>query len=336
MNISGVIYTTNKARWVKNSLPSIYDTIADSKGVTVSAFKVVYIKLPKVVPTREKGGGIRIDWDWIKKTYKTDGNILCLHISTAERKRLGLKHPTPGKLLGGSYNRDDMTDSSMEFVVIASRAKEFKQTFLHELSHGFSHWTNDIDETHHYDYNMKDIEAIYKNYDFRKFSLLATIRALSEKIKALQASETVPNPRFGKMYPVTQGYGVKNSIYKQTGVHIGTDYGTPVGTPILAPLDGDITTTGSDKVLGNYCYYVYEYKGVTYVERILHQQTKPVGNRQIKKGEVIGLSGNTGMSTGPHCHIDTWIEGVDINNINKANWFKLTIDPDHLYSNPQS
>lgn len=172
MKVTGTIYTTNRKRWVKALLPSIYKVILRAKGVTVEDFEIIEIELPDVVPTYfdRLFGGTFIEWDWLRANYKTEGNILCLHISPKERDRIGLKHPT-AKNLGGVYDRN-IGDTTLDFVVIADSKSEFDRVFLHELSHGFAHWSGVADQTHHYDYDLHDIQSIYDTFDFIKWNKL--------------------------------------------------------------------------------------------------------------------------------------------------------------------
>ena len=334
MLISGVIYTTNKAKWVKSQLPDIYKVILGTKGITLNDFKIVEITLPNVVPTIDGGvNGVGIDFEWMKSTYATDGTVLCLHISPEERNRLKLTHPVKAWTLGGLYNKN-IGDSSMEFLVIADTYREFHRIFLHELSHGFAHWSSDLDETHHYDFDLHNIESIYPTYDFKRNNILSSIVDILKKVVGLQKQiNAAPGKRLDKDYPVTQGYGAANPIYK-FGIHIGKDWACPVGTVVRAPLDGEVTVSGTLPEVGNYCLFVYQYEGITYVDRLCHLNAVPTTGL-VKKGQPIAISGNTGLTTGPHCHIDTWKGGFAINNINKDNWKTLTVNPDHLYSNPQ-
>ena len=328
MNITGTIYTTNKKGIATNSLGHIYNVIKTTDGVKLVKFDVVEIDLPDDVVVKKEKVAVRIDWDWLKSTYKTEGKVLGLHISRAEHNKLGLRHPNGGSL-GGSYNRN-IGDESMEFFIVANTKKDFIQKFLHELSHGFNHWTHGIDETHYYDYTLKNIESIYPTYSFIKNDLLTQLRDLAVIVVGLLKKKV--NPTLHKRLPdpynlyISQEYGVKNSAYKLTNRHIGIDYACPIGTPIYAVWDGEVTTAGIHSELGNYAHFAYTYNGQMYVERHLHMKAIPtIGKR--KRGWIIGFSGDTGFSTGPHYHIDQWIGEVNLSGINKTNWNTLTVNP---------
>lgn len=329
MNINGVVYTTNKKAWVKKNLTGIYPVIKRVPGTTVSDFEIIEVSLPPIVPRKEEGGGVRIEWDWLKSKYPTTGSVLCLHISRDEHDRIGLRHPNGGRL-GGSYNRN-IGDESMEFVVVADTKQSFHRIFLHELAHGISHWTGVADKTHHYDYDLGNIEGIYKTFTFSKWNILNTTVSLLKTQLSLLLNKEKAVARFRKPYPPTQDYGELNPIYTATGRHIGIDYACPVGTEIIAPLDGEVAEAGFHPELGNYCYFIYTFKGATYVDRLMHLSEIP-SKKKVTRGTVMALSGNTGKSTGPHLHVDTWREAVTIHRISAENWDELTVNPEHIYA----
>ena len=329
MRLTATIFTTSQDYKVKKNLPEIYDAILTAKGVTVDAFTIIEKKLPKGFKTKAVGVTVRPDWDWVMQNYKASDTILCLHISREEHDILGLRHPNGGRL-GGTYNRNT-GDDSMEFLVIADRDTDFKRLFLHELSHGFAHWTGVPDPTHTVKNTLTNMKALYKNYSFKQWDFKKTIyELLLEKLRLLKLQRHTPVPRFDTAYPVTQAYGVKNSAYKLSGRHIGTDWACPIGTPIKAPVDGEVVKTGISPTLGNYAYFAYSYKGKAYVDRLLYLHKRPT-KRVLKAGDIIAVSGDTGFSTGPHAHIDSWVDAIYIDKINKNNWDSLTIDPDHVY-----
>lgn len=128
-------------------------------------------------------------------------------------------------------------------------------------------------------------------------------------------------------FPVTYKYGVPDKTYKRTGHHIGTDYGCPIGTPIPAPILGEITVAGYSKMLGNYCHYRYNIEDKIYTTRFLHLKRVPIRGKYTE-GSILGYTGNTGLSTGPHCHVDVWHDNVRTDIANQNNWQTLTEDPE--------
>ena len=109
-------------------------------------------------------------------------------------------------------------------------------------------------------------------------------------------------------------------MYAITGHHIGVDFGCPVGTPIYARFDGEITETAWHSQMGYFLYFKFD----GYEERYLH--LKGLAKKgKVKKGDIIGYTGNTGLSTGPHLHLDTFKGKVQ--KITKSNWRDVTVDP---------
>jgi hypothetical protein len=187
MILTIAIYTTNRKGLEKDILAGI-PFIKQTIGIEDVKYAIYDVSLN--VPEIERGadGGIRLDDQWLLKKVFTQGQpmINCLHISTKERDAWGLIHPKPGTKLGGSYyiNKGDKT---MDMVIIGEPGRKaigypfstLTKTFIHEVSHAFSHWTGVPDETHDYDYNKKMIDKIFKNYNFTRWK---TLKALYEKL----------------------------------------------------------------------------------------------------------------------------------------------------------
>lgn len=91
------------------------------------------------------------------------------------------------------------------------------------------------------------------------------------------------------------------SSYTQFGIlgHNGEDYGMPVGTPILAPHHGKVIEAQFDSGYGNYVKIEDGAQGSVLAH--LSKIEVTVG-QVVGEGQRIGLSGNTGNSTGPHLH----------------------------------
>lgn len=103
-------------------------------------------------------------------------------------------------------------------------------------------------------------------------------------------------------WPITQKYG--DTITSK--FHTGIDYGCPEGTPILASNDGTVMTAKTDmSANGGYGkYIVIQHKdGNATLYGHLSRFVVTAG-KQVVQSEVIGYSGNTGNSTGPHLHFE--------------------------------
>ena len=108
-------------------------------------------------------------------------------------------------------------------------------------------------------------------------------------------------------YRITQVFGNKlilngKDFYAQWGLkgHNGIDYATPNGTPILAPHDGMIKQAGFD--CDGYGWYV-KIESKTEGSVLAHMKSLCVSaNCTISEGQQVGISDNTGASTGPHLH----------------------------------
>ena len=101
-------------------------------------------------------------------------------------------------------------------------------------------------------------------------------------------------------WPITQRYGEKYT----SSFHTGIDYGCPVGTAILASSDGVIRFSGFDNSGYGYCMIIeHDIRHATLYAHLSVLRFSSVGVK-VKQGDVIGYSGNTGKSTGPHLHFE--------------------------------
>lgn len=89
--------------------------------------------------------------------------------------------------------------------------------------------------------------------------------------------------------------------------HYGTDFATPTGTRVRAPADGRVVRSQWHAFAGNYIAIDHGQGFETRYLHLLRSQVK-VG-QDIKRGQIIGQTGNTGRSTGPHLHYELHIGG---------------------------
>lgn len=104
----------------------------------------------------------------------------------------------------------------------------------------------------------------------------------------------------------------RHPITKKVRPHKGVDFALPIGTPIIAPADGVVEHVAY-QARGAGRYIKLRHGGqYTTVYMHLSRQLVKVG-QQVRKGERIALSGNTGGSTGPHLHYEFYINGNAVN-----------------------
>ena len=108
---------------------------------------------------------------------------------------------------------------------------------------------------------------------------------------------------------VSQGFGHSQIINgKRGGTHKGMDVAVPTGTRIVAPNDGKIVFTENMQAFGG-TLVIDHGQGI---QTLYFHLSKFLvnGGDYVKKGEPIALSGNSGISSGPHLH---W--GMSVHNL---------------------
>jgi murein DD-endopeptidase MepM/ murein hydrolase activator NlpD len=105
---------------------------------------------------------------------------------------------------------------------------------------------------------------------------------------------------------VTSGFG-----YRWGRMHEGIDISVPEGTPIRAAADGTVILEQSEYESGGYGNYTCVDHGGGLSTCYAHQSSFAVSvGASVSQGDVIGYSGNTGHSTGPHLHFEVRINGA--------------------------
>lgn len=326
-------------KWVREKIPAVKFLLSLSPDLENVTFDVRDVSLAPEV----KDGRITETWfqENITREAITKGYTGSVFLaSEKDGKRWKLKDG-----LRGSYFNDG--DGFMECWVVSDEDSVVKfkdgterdktsKTIPHELGHGFKELGYTDLEIHDYDYknSINNIEGFYVDFRIRKDKLHNLKQQLSIWQRILFLLGLQKRGEYDYILPIpekywnrpSQEYGVGDKRYKLTGVHIGLDLPCPVGTPIKARMNGKIIKVGQTAALGHYCHFEFVSKGVTYVDRYLHLKERPTPG-EYKQGDVLAFSGATGQVTGPHLHIDTWINRVDITKINSANWPFLTVDP---------
>ena len=135
----------------------------------------------------------------------------------------------------------------------------------------------------------------------------------SNMLASIPAIQPVANKDLKRM---ASGYGYRiHPIYKTRKMHYGMDFSAKTGTEIYATGDGVISKIKRSK--RGYGNYVKINHGFGYETLYAHMSKYIVKKGQrVKRGEVIGYVGNSGISTAPHLHYEVRKDNKKINPMN--------------------
>lgn len=134
---------------------------------------------------------------------------------------------------------------------------------------------------------------------------------------AIPAIQPISNKQ---LVALASGFGWRtHPIYKVKKLHTGIDFAAAIGTPIYATADG--TVDNVEVKFSGYGKLVEIDHGFGYRTRYAHMHDFNVRSGQrIKRGDLIGYVGNTGLSTAPHLHYEVLIN-------------RSQVDPVHYFYN---
>lgn len=114
---------------------------------------------------------------------------------------------------------------------------------------------------------------------------------------------------------MASGYGYRiDPVYGTGKFHEGMDFSAPVGTSVYATGDGVVKRAGWNSGYGNAIDIDHGYDYLTRFAHLSKIYVKP--GQEVKRGDLIGLVGNTGKSTGPHLHYEVRYKGAPQNPVN--------------------
>lgn len=139
---------------------------------------------------------------------------------------------------------------------------------------------------------------------------------LAEKKEKLYAAIPAIQPISNKqLVAIASGFGFRiHPVYKLRKMHTGIDFAATIGTPIYATADGKIDV--ADVRFSGYGKVIEIDHGFGYRTRYAHMHEFAVHPGQaVKRGDLIGYVGNTGLSTAPHLHYEVFINGTQVDPV---------------------
>jgi len=156
-------------------------------------------------------------------------------------------------------------------------------------------------------------DITYRNAELTNTDILyenVTVKAVAKIVKrGTKIPPTYIHPVWGR---VSSGFGRRKAPKKGASTyHKGVDFAVPIGTAVMASCGGTVTRAGWGSGYG-YCVYIQHPDGRSTRYGHLSKVLVKAG-QTVSQGQKIALSGNTGVSTGPHLHFEILVGGSQVN-----------------------
>ncbi|CAN5403218.1 M23 family metallopeptidase [soil metagenome] len=147
-----------------------------------------------------------------------------------------------------------------------------------------------------------------KSYD----EILQLAKDKSKMLASMPAIQPVANKELTRL---ASGFGMRmHPILKTRRMHTGCDFAAPRGTLVNATGDGKVITV--KRSFGGYGNEIEIDHGYGFITKYAHlDEFKVKVGQRVKRGECIGLVGNTGRSTAPHLHYEIIKDGKKIDPV---------------------
>ncbi len=134
----------------------------------------------------------------------------------------------------------------------------------------------------------------------------------AEMLACIPSIQPISNKELKRL---ASGFGMRmHPILKYRRPHNGVDFSADPGTPIYATGDASVSRASYSGAAGNRVQLDH---GFGYETRYFHMSKIDVKvGQKVKRGDVIGYVGNTGLSMAPHLHYEVWHNDKPINPIN--------------------
>jgi hypothetical protein len=158
----------------------------------------------------------------------------------------------------------------------------------------------------------KELDILSKQLAVQSESLDEIVNLAKNKEEMLASIPAIMPVKKGTLTRMASGFGMRmHPTLKYRKMHEGMDFSAKKGTPIYAAGNGKVIKANRSATYG---YVVYIDHGYGYVTRYAHmKEVKTRKGKKVKRGELIGLVGNTGRSVAPHLHYEVRYNGRAVN-----------------------
>jgi murein DD-endopeptidase MepM/ murein hydrolase activator NlpD len=170
--------------------------------------------------------------------------------------------------------------------------------------------------------NSKLIKSITKEVDILSKQMVVQSKSLDEIVALAKQKENMLSSipailpiKIEDLTSVASGYKMRmHPILKINKFHKGMDFTARIGTPIYASGNGRVIIAERSSTYGNVVYISHGYGYKTIYAHM--SKIKARRGQEVKRGDLIGYVGNTGLSVAAHLHYEVQKNGISLNPIN--------------------
>lgn len=288
-------YNTSTLRYEKHTTPlrvKLLRILGFVCALVVSSALVIYVydrfvPKPDIIEANRRLG-------IMKDSYKDLHN----HVQTIEARMDALEH-RDNDVYRSIFEANPVPDSLRAELI--EKKKEIEKLTMptgDSLGSNIIAQLNNIQNRIEYQYtSYKEIEKLIADQE--------------ERLASVPAIQPVANKQLDR---VASGFGMRiHPIYAIPKMHNGLDFTAPQGTPIYATANGTVSEAGMNGSAGNMVKINHGYGYETVYMHMLRIKVRAGG--KVSRGELIGWVGNTGASTGPHCHYEVHVNGQPVDPV---------------------
>jgi len=147
-----------------------------------------------------------------------------------------------------------------------------------------------------------------KSYD----EIIQMAKNKNKMLASIPAIQPVTNKN---LHELISGFGYRiHPIFKVKKMHTGVDFNARLGTPVYSTGDGLVAFADRDN--GGYGNQIEVNHGFGYISKYAHlSKFKVRRGQKVKRGQLIGYSGNSGASVAPHLHYEVIKNGAKVNPV---------------------
>jgi murein DD-endopeptidase MepM/ murein hydrolase activator NlpD len=289
-------FNTHTLRFEKVDIPlkvrllQLFGFIAASivTGVVIVAILFQYIDSPKEKLLRQQN-----------ESYKTNYSLIQQRVKQLELQMTELES-RDNEVYRSIFESSPIPDSArLKDMDALKEAKLIQNLSSSDLLQNMIDQLNNLSvRTSFQDKSFMEITSMVKNKE--------------KLLRAIPAIQPVSNKNLNRIGG-SFGYRI-DPVYKDFRFHQGLDFTAPSGTPIYATADGVVQIAGfSTDGYGNKVVINHGFGYQTLYGHMFRVKAK--AGQTVKRGEVIGYIGNTGKSTGPHCHYEVIKRGIKVDPV---------------------